>query len=57
MVKSLNKKEQKKVISLFHKETKDARKIAKTLEVPRFAVMRYLEDEGLRYYSSGSYNL
>lgn len=56
MVTVLTKKEQKRVLSIFKNTTKDARKIAEELSVPRFSVMRFLENEGLRNYSPGSYN-
>lgn len=56
MFKALTKKDQKRVLSMF-KKTKNARKIAKEINVPRFSVMRFLEETGLRFYSPGSYNL
>jgi hypothetical protein len=52
----LNYKTRQRVVSLFNKKTKDARKIAETLDVPRRSVMEYLEYKELRRYSAGSYN-
>jgi hypothetical protein len=51
---TLSKTEQKQIVSLF-KETQDARKIANSLYVPRYQVMAFLEQKGLRSYSEGSY--
>ena len=51
-----NQKVQKKIVSTFNKETKDARQIAKKLNVSRREVMDYLSETGLRNYSLGSYN-
>ncbi len=50
-----NQKTKKRIVSTFNKETKDARKIAAKLGVPRRDVMIFLEDNGLRTYSFGSY--
>lgn len=55
MVKVLNKKEQKSVLSMFNRQTEDARKIAVCLRLPRHAVMRFLEEKNLKSYSPGSY--
>jgi hypothetical protein len=52
----LNYKTRKRVVSLFNKKTKNARKIAEELNVPRRSVMDYLQYKELRRYSAGSYN-
>jgi hypothetical protein len=52
---SLNQKEQKRVLSVFSKETKSAVKIAETLSIPRRQVMAFLESKRLVSYSDGSY--
>jgi hypothetical protein len=52
---SFNKKTQKRIVSTFKRETKDARKIAEKLDLKRHHVMRFLEDLELRRYSEGSY--
>lgn len=58
---TLTKQQQKKILSIFNgrskkiKESKDSRFIANTLEYPRYQVMAFLEKEGLKEYSLGSY--
>lgn len=52
----LNYKTRKRVVSLFNKKTKNARKIAEILSVPRRSVMQYLQYKELRNYSEGSFN-
>jgi sugar-specific transcriptional regulator TrmB len=53
---TLSKKEQSSVLSLFKKDTKNARAIADVLSVPRYQVMSFLESKNLASYSEGSYN-
>ena len=51
----INKKIQKQIVSTFKKETTNAKKIAKKYGVSRRDVMWFLETEGLKSYSMGSY--
>lgn len=53
----LKRSVKKEIVSTFKRETKDARRIAEKLNLKRFDVMRFLETEGLRSYSPGSYNI
>jgi hypothetical protein len=50
-----NKTVSKRIVSLFNKETKDARKIAEKLNLSRRDVMVFLAINGLRSYSEGSF--
>ena len=51
---TLNSKQKKQVLSRF-KQTVNARRIAEDLGFSRQQVMLFLEKEGLRNYSKGSY--
>ena len=51
-----NLKISKKIVSMFNQETKNARKIAKELNIPRRYVMAFLQVKGMRSYSEGSYS-
>jgi len=53
---TLTKKEQKQVLSQFKSGIKGARRIADMLGLPRYQVMRFLEDHDFASYSEGSYN-
>jgi hypothetical protein len=60
MYATVSKKNQQKILSLFkgnktRKSIKNAATIASLIGVPKRHVMMFLEDEGLRMYSSGSY--
>jgi hypothetical protein len=55
MYKPLTKKDQKRVLSMFNKKTKDAKKIAETLHIPRHSIMQFFEETGRRFYSPGTY--
>jgi hypothetical protein len=55
MYTPLTKKDQKRVLSMFNKETKNAKKIAETLHLPRHSIMFFLEEKKLRSYSLGTY--
>lgn len=57
---NLTKGQMKKVLSAFNgtkkrEGVKSAKKIASDVGVPYRQVMLFLEDEGLRWYSPGSY--
>ena len=52
---TIPKRAQKSVLSMFKKTTKDARRISDELQLPRHQVMYFLETEGLKEYSEGSY--
>ena len=45
----------RQIVFMFKRETKDARKIAKILDLPRRDVMAFLQLKGFREYSEGSY--
>ena len=52
---TLNKKEQKVVLSTFKNHSKSGQKIASLTGLPRHQVMAFLENRGLARYAEGSY--
>jgi len=52
---TIPEKTQKQILKYFHEISKDAKRLASMTLTPRPQVMLFLEQQGLRKYSMGSY--